>query len=346
MNDLFDIYKDISKNIKNKNQLLEFEKTKLINLNEIKKEIETGNIKDIKYNIFYVKEPKIRIVMSSDIKEKIIDHYITKHILQPKLTKYLQEENFATRKYYGTNKALNKIHKDLEYFKKYNNFYFLKIDIKSYFYTIDHNVLKSLLKNYLTLFEFKLISKIIDATNQEYINKQIKSLNIKEKDKKYYKKEKGLVLGAMSSQFLAIFYLYKIHHYIKHDLKILHFGIYMDDYYLIHQDKEYLKYTLNILELKLKEEYKLKLNNKKTMITNNKEGIIFLNYNFKVINKKTVIKFTNFKKIKLRKNTMKTIKEYKQNKIEFNIYLSKMCNYKYSHKFINKNKINAIINIG
>ena len=43
---------------------------------------------------------------------------------------------------------------------------------------------------------------------------------------------------------------------------------------------------------------------------------------------------------------MKTIKEYKQNKIEFNIYLSKMCNYKYSHKFINKNKINAIINIG
>ena len=70
MNDLFDIYKDISKNIKNKNQLLEFEKTKLINLNEIKKEIKTGNIKDINNNRY--KEYFIKIQLIKSIKKRYL----------------------------------------------------------------------------------------------------------------------------------------------------------------------------------------------------------------------------------------------------------------------------------
>lgn len=50
----------------------------------------------------------------------------------------------------------------------------------------------------------------------------------------------------------------------------------MDDYVLIHESKEYLKYSLDIFKEKLEKEYKLKINNKKTFIKNSKGGITFL----------------------------------------------------------------------
>ena len=50
----------------------------------------------------------------------------------------------------------------------------------------------------------------------------------------------------MTSQFLAILYLSKLQHFMIHNLH-LKFINYMDDYIIIHQDKKYLEYCLNIL---------------------------------------------------------------------------------------------------
>ena len=47
----------------------------------------------------------------------------------------------------------------------------------------------------------------------------------------------------------------------------------MDDYILIHEDKEYLKYCKKVIEEKLNKEYKLELNKNKSMITKSSNGI-------------------------------------------------------------------------
>ena len=60
----------------------------------------------------------------------------------------------------------------------------------------------------------------------------------------------------------------------------------MDDYILIHHNKEYLSEVLKIIKYKLNIEYKLELNEDKTCIKSSKEGITFLGYHFKVIDKK------------------------------------------------------------
>lgn len=93
-----------------------------------------------------------------------------------------------------------------------------------------------------------------------------------------YKEEKGLPIGNMTSQFLAIYYLYKLDYYIIHNLGIKHLIRYMDDYVLIHNDKEYLKKCLDIIKIKLKNEYKLEINDKKTRIYSSKEGFFFRLY--------------------------------------------------------------------
>ena len=179
--------------------------------------------------------------MAQGIYDKIINHYVTRFILIPKLEKYLNNRNCATRKGMGTSYAIKLLKNDIESFKKYDKFYFLKLDISKYFYSLDHEVIISIIKQDLTQDELNLVKIILDSTNKEYINKKIEYL-----EKKYsvilpkYEYEKGLAIGNLSSQFLAILYLSKLQHYITNNLHIK-FINYMDDYILIHNSKEYLK---------------------------------------------------------------------------------------------------------
>ena len=82
-----------------------------------------------KYNIFLVFEPKVRVIIAQGIYDKVINHYVTKYLLISKLEEYLNNRNCATRKRMGISNAIKLLKQDIESFKKYNKFYFLKLDI-------------------------------------------------------------------------------------------------------------------------------------------------------------------------------------------------------------------------
>ena len=50
----------------------------------------------------------------------------------------------------------------------------------------------------------------------------------------------GLSLGDLVSQLLGNFYLHELDHYIRHTLKIKHYGRYMDDMIFFHEDQKIL----------------------------------------------------------------------------------------------------------
>ena len=283
--------------------------------------------------------------MSLPVKDKIINHFITRYSLEKNLSKYLDTRNVATRKNMGTDYAINLVKKYLEINKrKYKKIYCLKIDIKKYFYNIDHGILKKLLKDKLSDYEYKLICKIIDSTNSDYINNSIKYFRNKyHLEIPLYQKGKGLPIGNITSQFLSIFYLYKLDHFIVHDLHLKYYVRYMDDFVIINHDKNKLISAKNIIQKKLIEEYKLNINNKKTMIVDLKDGFSFLGYNYKIINNKTIIKIreSNFNKIKKRIKKVKLL--LKENKITYNQTFCTIMTYKYSYKYASNIKILNII---
>ena len=136
----------------------------------------------------------------------------------------------------GTDYGIKLVKKYIELNKKYKEFYILKLDISKYFYSIDHDILKSML-NDLDNSEYELVCKIIDSTNQTYINDEINRLKNKElkftNRKKVmeipnYNYGKGLPIGNMTSQFLAIYYLNRLDHYIVHRLGLKYMVRYMD----------------------------------------------------------------------------------------------------------------------
>ena len=302
--------------------------------------INSGNYDGGRYNIFLIYEPKIRLIMSENICDKIINHYIARFILEVKLTKYLSNCNVATRKNMGLDYGIKLLKKNIEKNKKYGDFYFLKIDISKYFYSIDHNILKNLLIDKLTNEEYKLVSSVIDSTNKEYINNKISTLGVDIR----YSYGKGLPIGNMTSQFLAIFYLYKLHHYIIHNLHINSLVVYMDDYLLIHPDRNYLKYCLDKIEDILCKDYLLNVSKNKTYIKSMKEGVKFLGYNIKVVNNKTIINISKSSKVKIKKN-VKKIKYLQDNKkISFDKSFTSINVIKNSFKFCKDKTIENIIN--
>lgn len=162
ISDLKIIYdEEIKKNVKNKRKILEFERNKIEYIVDIKKVLESGEHNGGRYNIFLVYKPKVRVVMSQSVYDKVINHYVARFILMPKLEKYLNDRNCATRKGLGTSYAIELFKRDIESFKKYDKFYFLKLDISKFFYRIDHQILIDLIKKDLEEDELKLVKTIL-----------------------------------------------------------------------------------------------------------------------------------------------------------------------------------------
>ena len=270
----------IYKNTRNKRKILNFDNYYLENIMYVKKVLSNKKYIPGKYNIFLIKEPKVRVIMSQSIYDKLVNHLVSYYILKPVIEPLLIDSNVATRTFKGTDYGIKLMKRYINEIKiKYNKFYILKFDISKYFYNINHNILKELLiskikdKNSL-----KIIFDIIDSTNSKYINETINCLNKSNIDLPIYEYGKGLPIGNMTSQILAIFYLNELDHYIKEVLGIKYYIRYMDDGILIHENKEYLKFCLYKIKSLVEDKYKLKLNNK-TRIYSSCGGIEFCVYN-------------------------------------------------------------------
>ena len=159
-----------------------------------------------------------------------------------------------------------------------------------------------------------------------------------------YKKGKGLCLGAMTSQFLSIFYLSGLDHYIIHDLHLKYMVHYMDDIVIIHHDKEYLKKCLIKIEEIINNVYKLEVNKKKTRIVSIHEGFSFLGYRFMVRNNKTIVKIKRdtIKKVKRRVKEVNYL--YDKGFINFEKCFSSINTYLYSFKYASNLKVVKIVN--
>lgn len=334
----------VSKNTKNKSKIEKFNDYYSCNIFNIKNIINGNNYVSGRYNIFLIREPKIRIIMSQSITDKIINHLVAKYFLVDVFDKGFIDTNIATRIGKGTHYGLAKLKKYLNTIKLSNdNFYYLKFDISKYFYNIDHDVVKELIRRKIKDKKvLKIIDNIIDSTDSDYINesisilkekeiKRINNLNISDKEKTikieeinnipFYLKGKGFPIGNMTSQVLAILYLNELDHYIKEVLNIKYYIRYMDDGVLIHENKEYLKYCLSKIKIILSK-YKLKLNLRKTEINSIKKELDFLGYRYSIKNNKVIMKVRN----DCKKRFKKKMKEFK-----YDVYQSYKGHFKWGN---------------
>lgn len=308
---ILSIFELVKKNCHNKNKVFEFMKYKNSNILEIMNKLKNNNYVFSNYNIFLIYEKKYRIIMSENIKDKIVNQLVSYNIILPILG-CLIDTNVATRKNKGTNYAYKLVNKYLNEIGLDKKIYVLKLDINKYFYNINHSILMDMLKKKIKDKDsIKILEDIISLTDRDYVNIEIKELINKEinrvnglnistfeKEKKIkelrsiplYKKGKGLSIGCLTNQMLAIFFLNDIDHYIKEELGEKYLIHYMDDYYIFSTDRERLNRELKLIENKLKE-IDLSINNKSGVFCMS-NGVNFLGYTY-FVRDKVLIRYNN-----------------------------------------------------
>lgn len=230
---------------------------------------------------------KIRDIEAPAVRDRIVQKVICKKVLVPKLSKYFIYDNYASIKNRGTSFARKRLDILLRrYIRKYgNDGYILKVDIKKFFESIDHTVLKQMLLCKLKVSEpvMTLIFYCIDTSS---------------------KTDKGLNLGAEIPQVLAIFYLSELDNYIKSVKGVKYYGRYMDDMFIISNDKEELKELLTDIKAQLAR-LKLEVNDKKTIITTLHHGFAFMQIKYNVVGGKIIKRPTRSKIVRERRRLKK-----------------------------------------
>ncbi len=209
------------------------------------------------YNEFKVYEPKERIIQTTSFKDKVVQHSLCDNVILPKLSGVFIYDNFAGQKGKGNSFALKRLSEHMQAFYEQHGFdgYILKCDITKFFYNISHEQLKDIVEYY---FGYDadicwLCNLFIDSTEG-----------------------KGIPLGNQINQGFALLYLDGMDKLIKTELGIEYYGRYMDDFYLIHPSKEYLKYCLEVITEYL-QTLDLTLNGK-TQIFPFKSGLKYLGF--------------------------------------------------------------------
>ncbi|MBE6943823.1 MAG: hypothetical protein E7453_06130 [Ruminococcaceae bacterium] len=209
------------------------------------------------YTEFKVYEPKERIIQTTSFKDKVIQHSLCDNVILPRLQRIFVLDNCAGQKGKGTLFGLDRLKEQmLQFYDRYGlDGYILKCDISKFFYNISHDQLKDIVRYYFGHDPDVcwLCELFIDSTEG-----------------------KGIPLGNQINQGFALLYLDGMDKMIKHELGIEFYGRYMDDFYLIHPSKAYLRYCLEVITAYL-ETLELTLNGK-TQIFPFKNGINYLGF--------------------------------------------------------------------
>ncbi len=230
------------------------------------------------YHIFKVYEPKERVVMTNSFKDKVVQHSLCDNVLEPVFSRAFIRDNYASQRGRGTHDGLYRLEHFMRsyYFARkaqaerkraesglpppapseinYADGWVLKCDVSKYFYSIPHEPLKRMIRHYISDPDVLwLLDMIIDTTP-----------------------DPGIPIGNQTSQWFAVTYLSGLDHFIKEKLGIRYYGRYMDDFYLIHEDKAYLQYCRREIEMYVAR-LGLTLNNK-TNVFPLRNGIDFLGF--------------------------------------------------------------------
>lgn len=253
----------------------------------MEKELKDGTYQKRKPRFFIITEPKRREIMSIHFRDRIYIRSLNDNAIYPQITKSLIPDNFACQKGKGTDKARERLR---EFLRKYyrhhgNEGYFLRCDIKGYYPNMNRQYAKDVMAHYLDDTVGRLAEAEID----------------------YHPGTVGFNPGEQTIQNLGIAALDKLDHFIKERLHIKYYIRYMDDFVLIHEDKEYLEYCMEEIRRKLGEIH-MSLNPDKTYVRPLSDKIRFLGYIYSITDTGKVLAFVEPSKIKHAKRKIRRIK--------------------------------------
>lgn len=263
---------------------------------------------EISPSIYFIQmNPIQREVFAGNFRDRIIHHLIY-DIISPYREKQFIYDSYSCRRGKWTSKWIERISKFMRSCSNnyQENWWILKMDIQWYFMSIDRDILWNKnneainnwenisfiwnsiydgIPRYLVMWKFpeflkKVIHNIIynDPTQNGIFKGKESDYDWLPKTKSlfYTSKNCGLPIWNLTSQLFSNIYLNDFDHYMKDELKIKYYWRYVDDFVVIHRDKEYIKSIIPLIKDFLKMHLKLTLHPKKIYLQPINHGVQFL----------------------------------------------------------------------
>ncbi len=302
--DLFQAYYDARKNKRNTKSALVFEQNYEHNLFELYNEIKTRNYVISPSICFINYSPVQREIFAANFRDRVIHHLVYNYI-SPIFERVFINDSYSCRKGKGTSYGIKRINKFIKSCSNNyaNDCYILRLDIKGYFMAINRQLLFD--KTIQILHKYKKRSFINEKGEQfkwedifcyetiYYLLRQIIFNNPTDsfirkgrinnweglppsKSLFYSKSGCGLPIGNLTSQLFSNIYLNEFDHWITHKLGCKYYGRYVDDFVIVHNNKEYLKSLIPQIKEYLESECRVELHPKKIYFQHFSKGVKFL----------------------------------------------------------------------
>ncbi|SHG33610.1 reverse transcriptase/maturase family protein [Dysgonomonas macrotermitis] len=218
--------------------VLSFDKNLSENILQLQKELTDETYRTSEYDVFTIHDPKERIIYRLPFRDRVIHHAIM-NVLENIWTSVFISHSYSSIKGKGINGALIHLKKALK--DKEGTLYCLKMDVRKFYPSIDHQVMKMIIRK-----------KIKDRKLLSLLDGIIESAP-------------GVPIGNYLSQFLANLYLSYFDHWLKEYKQVPYYFRYADDMIILSDSKDYLHslekeihdYLRNNLKLDIKSNYQI-----------------------------------------------------------------------------------------
>ena len=222
---------------------------------QLQEELITGKYQLGPYRVFPIRDPKPRMIAAAPLRDRVVHHALCR-IIGPILERSLIYDTYACRLGRGTHAAVARAQSFCR-----GASYYLKCDIRKYFASIRHDVLKNMLARLIKDARvLVLLEKIIDHCLPGA------------------EPGVGLPIGNLTSQYFANLYLGRLDHFIKEKLRIKSYVRYMDDFILFAGEKEWLRGALLEIREFLDAHLRLRLKEKAVFLAPVNQGAPFLGF--------------------------------------------------------------------
>lgn len=221
------------------------------NIAELHESLKNKTYKTSEYSVFKIYEPKEREIYRLPYIDRIVHHAIM-NVLEPIWVSVFNNNTYSCIKGRGVHSALNAVKKDIASDIEGTKYY-LQMDIRKFYPTIDHEILK------------KIVRKKIKDKNLLLLLDEIIS------------SAPGVPIGNYLSQYFANLYLAYFDHWIKEEKKVKYYR-YADDMVVFSSNKESLHQLFQEIKEYLFDNLKLDIKGNHKVCPTDNHGLDFVGY--------------------------------------------------------------------
>lgn len=238
-------------------------------LRALRRQLLAGDWRPSPHRHFEIHEPKHRFISAAPYRDRVVHHALCR-VIGPLVERQMIDSCWANRRGKGSHRAVLALQRLAGRYP-----FVLKVDIRQYFPSIDHAILKA---QFRRRFKDQRLLAVMDAV--------VDNGQVPVPHRAYFPgddlftpwtRRQGLPIGNLTSQLWANTYLCSFDHFVKQELRAPAYLRFVDDFLLLHDDKHALAEWRTRIDEKLAE-VRVMAHPYKTVIRRTHEGTPFLGY--------------------------------------------------------------------